>query len=171
MAHASKETARAYYRSWRARNKEKIRAYKKKSNWRPGPESKEKTAARMRIWHATNRIRVNAYRRNRPHDFKLRDILRRRINHALKSESPKSSSTEVLLGCSLQQLKTHLESLWKPGMSWENHSPSGWHIDHKKPCALFDLSKHEDRLRCFHYSNLQPLWAKENMRKSDSFLE
>ena len=71
----------------------------------------------------------------------------------------------MLIGCSLEELKKHLESQFKPGMSWKNRGRNGWHIDHIKPCASFDLSKSEEQHKCFHYSNLQPLWAKENLRK------
>ena len=54
-------------------------------------------------------------------------------------------------------------------MTWENHTTHGWHIDHVKPCAVFDLSKPEEQKKCFHYTNLQPLWAKENLSKSGSW--
>jgi hypothetical protein len=50
-------------------------------------------------------------------------------------------------------------------MSWDNYGYEGWHIDHIKPIAKFDLSDPIQRAQCFHYSNLQPLWALDNMRK------
>jgi hypothetical protein len=50
-------------------------------------------------------------------------------------------------------------------MSWDNYGFRGWHIDHKKPCALFDLSLPEQQRECFHFSNLQPLWAADNLAK------
>ncbi len=52
-------------------------------------------------------------------------------------------------------------------MTWDNYGE--WHIDHIKPCALFDFTKEEQQRECFHYTNLQPLWAKDNMRKSDKY--
>lgn len=59
-------------------------------------------------------------------------------------------------------------------MSWDNYGRGGrkWQIDHIKPCAYFDLTKPEDQRKCFHYSNLQPLWQKDNLEKrsSDSLL-
>ena len=54
-------------------------------------------------------------------------------------------------------------------MSWENHSQTGWHIDHIKPLSRFDLSDREQFLEACHYSNLQPLWAEDNLSKSDNF--
>jgi len=54
---------------------------------------------------------------------------------------------------------------FKPGMTWDNYGYYGWHIDHKVPCSNFDLSKPEEQYKCFHYTNLQPLWAEENLIK------
>jgi len=68
-----------------------------------------------------------------------------------------------LVGCSIDFLKQHLENKFKPGMSWKNYGK--WHIDHIRPCASFDLRKPAEQKKCFHYSNLQPLWAKENLVK------
>ena len=58
-----------------------------------------------------------------------------------------------------------------PGMTWENHTRSGWHIDHIVPCAAFDLSDPAQQRACFHYTNLQPLWAKTNLKKSNKLPE
>lgn len=55
-------------------------------------------------------------------------------------------------------------------MSWENYGIRGWHIDHIKPCASFDLSIIEEQKECFHYTNLQPLWWHENLAKSDKII-
>jgi hypothetical protein len=74
---------------------------------------------------------------------------------------------EDLVGCSRNELKDHLERRFKPGMTWENYGVNGWQIDHVKPCIGFDLlDPHQQRL-CFHFSNLRPMWAKENISKSD----
>ena len=77
----------------------------------------------------------------------------------------KKDSTIELLGCSIDELKIHLQNQFKEGMTWQNHGE--WHIDHIIPCAAFDLSKKENCLKCFNYKNLQPLWAHENLSKSD----
>lgn len=92
-----------------------------------------------------------------------------RTNLALKDKSLKACKTMDLLGCSREFLKAHLESQFKPGMSWENHNRSGWHIDHIKPCSKFDFSDPAQQKECFHYTNLQPLWAKENISKGNRF--
>ena len=69
------------------------------------------------------------------------------------------------MGCSIEELKIHLEKQFRDGMSWNNYGMYGWHIDHIKPCSAFDLTDLEQQKICFHYSNLQPLWAKENLSK------
>lgn len=73
---------------------------------------------------------------------------------------------ENLLGCSYEKFKTHLESQFTPGMTWDNYGD--WHIDHRRPCASFDLSQESQQLECFNYQNLQPLWAKDNLSKGSS---
>jgi hypothetical protein len=75
-----------------------------------------------------------------------------------------------LLGCSINFLKKYLEDRFKEGMLWRNYGIYGWHIDHIIPCYNFDLSKLEEQNKCFHYSNLQPLWAKENWSKHTNIL-
>ena len=67
----------------------------------------------------------------------------------------------------MQDLKIHLQEKWLPGMSWENYGYYGWHIDHIIPCSKFDLSKLEEQKKCFHFTNLQPLWAADNIKKSN----
>jgi hypothetical protein len=96
--------------------------------------------------------------------FKLVFCLRRRLNIALKNNQ-KSGHTLELLGCSIKKLKKHLESQFKEGMTWDNYSFYGWHVDHIIPCAKFDLSKESEQKKCFNYTNLQPLWMQENLKK------
>ena len=69
------------------------------------------------------------------------------------------------VGCDVDTLREHLEKQFLPDMTWENQGK--WHIDHRKPCAVFDLNKEEERHQCFHYTNLQPLWGPDNLYKSD----
>lgn len=94
--------------------------------------------------------------------FRLKMNLRTRISDALRHYK-KSSSMERLVGCSLGCLRNHLERQFLPGMSWENYGQ--WHVDHVRPCASFNLALPEEQRLCFHYTNLQPLWAVDNMRK------
>jgi hypothetical protein len=77
----------------------------------------------------------------------------------------KVASTEELLGCSFDVFVEHLQSQFKDGMSWDNRGRTGWHIDHIRPCASFDLSDPDQQRQCFHYTNMQPLWAADNFSK------
>jgi len=94
--------------------------------------------------------------------------LRTRIRSALKNNS-RTISTNELIGCEIENFKEYLENMFEVGMSWENYGE--WHIDHRKPCASFDLSNPSQQVICFHYTNLQPMWAAENISKNDSFVE
>lgn len=99
--------------------------------------------------------------------YRIKSSVQARIRQALKNMW-KSARTVELLGCSIQQLKEYLENQFDEKMTWENHG-TYWHIDHRKPCSWFDLSKPEQQLACFHYTNLQPLSAIENVRKRDRY--
>jgi hypothetical protein len=98
-------------------------------------------------------------------NFRLRCNLSSRISNAIRGIA-KSKQTIELLGCSVDDLKVYLESKFKDGMSWDNYGKNGWHVDHITPCARYDLSDPEQQKQCFHYTNLQPLWAIENFVKN-----
>jgi hypothetical protein len=104
--------------------------------------------------------------------FRLRTNLRGRIINALKRQKAiKSKKTLELLGCSCEEARNYLQSKFKEGMTWETHGHKGWHIDHIIPCASFDFTDPEQQKKCFHYTNLQPLWWYENISKGDKILE
>ena len=108
----------------------------------------------------------NKNKRKKDITYRILDNLRTRLRHALKDKT-KSKHTIQLIGCSILDLKQHLENQFRKGMSWENYGK--WQIDHIKPCASFDLSKPEEQRKCFNYTNLQPLWADENFKKHTKF--
>jgi hypothetical protein len=108
------------------------------------------------------------YKRKRyKHDinYKIICLSRSRIINALK-KNQKSIRTVELVSCPIAYLKAYIEKQFKTGMSWKNWSINGWHLDHKIPCSKFDLSKISEQKKCFHYSNLQPLWAKKRRQKT-----
>jgi hypothetical protein len=103
----------------------------------------------------------------------LANILRQKIWSLLKRNGrshEKYFKYNEVIGCSPEKLVLYLESKWTEGMSWDNYGVHGWHIDHIKPCASFDLSIKEEQQKCFHYTNLQPLWAMDNYKKHDKIL-
>jgi len=101
--------------------------------------------------------------------FKILFNLRTRIRNALNGLN-KSNNTLNLLGVpNIEFLKQYLENKFKPGMSWEKRGLI--HIDHIIPCASFDLKDPKQQAKCFHYTNLQPLWAYENLSKGAKILK
>ena len=89
------------------------------------------------------------------------------MSRAIKTNA-KAGSAVRDLGCTIPELKAHLEAQFQPGMTWDNWSLKGWHIDHIKPLTSFDLTNREQFLQACHYTNLQPLWASENLSKGPS---
>jgi hypothetical protein len=107
-------------------------------------------------------------RKTREKSRKRRENLGNRIRLNLgtrlwQAVQKKHGNTMELTGCTKEELVKHLEMNFKENMSWDNYGE--WHIDHIKPCASFDLTKEEEQKKCFHWTNLQPLWAIENLRK------
>ena len=114
------------------------------------------------------RPKYNEYqkrRRNNDINYKIENYIRTRIWHVLSNEV-KSSTAFKYLSCSMQELKKHLKDQFEEGMSWDNYGE--WHLDHIIPCAAFDLSCEYQQAVCFHYTNLQPLWAEDNLNKRDA---
>ena len=101
--------------------------------------------------------------------FKLGTILRSRLCTALK-RNYKAGSAVRDLGCTIPELKFYLEGQFQGGMTWENHSRTGWHIDHKIPLDFYDLTDREQLLQAIHYTNLQPMWAGDNLRKGKKLI-
>lgn len=101
-------------------------------------------------------------------NYKLKKYLRTRVWGALK-ENVKSNRTIALLGAGIDTVKSHLQSKFTDGMTWENYGE--WHVDHVVPCDSFDLSVKENQRKCFHYTNLQPLWAIDNLKKSNKIIQ
>jgi len=116
-------------------------------------------------WQQKNMDKLCDYMREKRKsdpNFRIKERLRARIRAVLKRKT-KSMTTVELMGCPIEFLRKHIESQFTPNMSWINTEK--WHIDHIRPCASFDLSDPEQQKICFHYTNLQPLWAKDNMAK------
>lgn len=96
-------------------------------------------------------------------NYRLASILRSRLNCALRNS--KGGSAVDDLGCSIEEFKLYLESKWQLGMTWNGHGRDGWHIDHIIPLVSFDLTDPEQLKKACHYTNLQPLWAEDNLSK------
>jgi hypothetical protein len=119
-----------------------------------------------------NKDKVNARVRERTAtdpNFKLKRNLRRRLSLAMAAQMAHKKPGVAIkgLGCSIQFLMEYLESKFLPGMTWDNHSYRGWHVDHITPLSWFDLSNEDQFATACHYTNLQPLWWYDNFEKHD----
>lgn len=99
---------------------------------------------------------------------KIAERLRGRIGKKLRQKDLKQTSSFDLIGCSVDEFRQHIENQWQSEMSWSNHGAGKgkWQLDHKQPCCSFDLRDINQQKKCFHYSNLQPLWFKEHRYKT-----
>lgn len=117
-----------------------------------------------------NRLRIQEKFRERyslDAHFHIASVLRGRIRRAVKSQAAvKAHLSTELLGCSVTEVRNHLQRQFKRGMTWVNFGTK-WHIDHIIPCSAFDLREPRQQRQCFHYTNLRPLWARANIRKSN----
>ena len=161
----NKENESAYRAAYRVKNKENI-AERKAAYY---IKNKENILAQNAAYRDKNKEKVAVlqatyYTKNINH--RIGCIIRNRIKKAIKRGNGQNALKSIdLLNCSISHARQHLESQFLPGMTWENHSPDGWHIDHIKPCSSFDLTDPEQQKICFHYTNLQPLWATDNLSK------
>jgi len=170
-----------YQKQYKKLHKEKIKIQAKQYYQNHKKEYKEyqknhkiQKAKYQKKYRKTHKKEILNYlknRRNKNIDFKCLWNIRKRMWYILRNNI-KSIRTIELIGCSIKQLRNHLEKQFKPGMSWDNYGRGWngkgmqeWHIDHIRPCASFDMSKESEQLKCFHYTNLQPLWAEENLIK------
>ena len=137
-------------------------------------ENKEKIAANNRKYRQENKEELSAKTKKRYHsdpEYNLICRLRCRMGKAVKRAGldKKCDSSSELLGISYQGLKKWLEPQFTEGMTWENRSD--WHVDHIVPCDAFDMTVEENQRICFWYKNLQPMWANDNIQKSNTYTE
>ena len=169
--------------SWKNKNKERV--YQNNKKWREAniesvrenaktyrENNKEHRKDARKQWQDSNPGYLRNYIKNRMKtdiSFKISRALRSRLFAALKNNC-KTGSAVRDLGCSIEELKLYLESKWQSGMTWDNYKYTGWHIDHVVPLCAFDLTDKEQLLKACHYTNLQSLWASENLKKSGTYV-
>lgn len=159
----NKEYAERYYQN----NKEYL--LNKFSNYREN--NKEKRNEYIK----NNRENINKNRREYFHKRKKEDYLFKfncNVRNLIKNsftrgtnQFKKNAKSETILGCTIQEFKSYIENKFTEGMNWENRSL--WHLDHIKPLAL--AITEEDIIKLNHYTNFQPLWAKDNLEKSSKY--
>ena len=163
-----KEYDRNYRRERRITNGERINRLNRERYSR----NRDKMRAYHNEWNKKHKKRLSQLRKEKRKDInhKMKAVLRCRIRAAIArmaihNHKYKYTSSINLLGDSVSNVIKYLEKQFKPGMTWENHGKNGWHIDHIIPCNAFNLSKLKEQKKCFHYTNLQPLWASDNISK------
>jgi len=163
----NKERQAEYRKEYNRKNKEKI-AEKRKAEY---PKRRDERLKQQRLYYKLNNDKIRTHRRRRHAErmksdilYRLKHLIRARLSCAISNNS-KSGKTLDLLGCSIDRLKEYLELQFNTRMSWDNHGLYGWHIDHIKPLDSFDLTKKSELIKACHYTNLQPLWAKDNLIK------
>jgi len=172
-----------YYKEWFLKNKEHKKEYDKEyylkniehkteyykeyylKNIEHIKEYRLKNKEYLKEWFLKNKQHTRDYERNKYRtdiNFRLAHLCRNRILKALKGIG-KSASTMKLIGCTIDELRSHLESLFEPWMTWENHGL--WDIEHKKAMSNFDFRCPVQQHACCHWSNLQPMEHVANMKK------
>lgn len=166
---------KAYERTkrWQKANPEKVKEQQKRTR----DKNREKRNAYNREYKKRNKEKLREYARSYQRKwmgdksrtdpaFAMLQRLRHRLQLCLKVKFiRKTHRTIELLGCDIHHFKSWIESQFTEGMSWENRRD--WHLDHIYPCSKFDMHNEQHRTACFHYTNIQPLWKKDNFSKSN----
>ena len=164
------EADRAKCKAWREANPERVSAYQK--GWREA--NKEYDRARRKVRYEANKEHERADSRDKYASdipFKLSRLVRNAHRRATGKWIGKQGVTEFL-GCTTEEYKEYLESKFQQGMTWDNHTVDGWHIDHILPLNESDTNlTEEEKIKRLHYTNTQPLWAKDNMKKGNKLEE
>jgi hypothetical protein len=153
------EVVKAKRKEYYYKNKEKVI----KLNNEYVESNKAKVRKRQRAHHAIKKETDIVY--------SLIKVLRTRVSAAIKRGGKKCNRTMDLVGCTIPELMCHLETKFVDGMDWGNYGFYGWHVDHIIPCASFDMSIISEQKKCFHYTNLQPLWWQDNLKKGSTISE
>lgn len=150
-------------------NYEKVRESNRKAVKKYRENNLEKEKIRDKKYKSEHKPEIAERTKKRRHtdiQFKIGTALRNRLNHALKGNF-KRSKTLKLLDCTVEFFKGYIEAQFQPGMTWDNWTIDGWHLDHKKALNNFDLTNEEELKQAMHYTNFQPLWAIDNIKKGD----
>jgi hypothetical protein len=172
-----KEYQKEYFKKYYKQNKDKIKERSKKyrvehQDWKKNYDkqyylkNKDKIREYRKQWGKNNKDWLNLYFKKRREEnpiYRMEVNCRARIKIFLrKGLTAKDNKTLTLVGCDWNSLKKHIEQKFRKGMNWDNYGK--WHIDHIKP--LYIAKTEDDVKNLCHYSNLQPLWAEENLRKN-----
>lgn len=148
-----------YYQKNKERLKEKQARYREENRGRINEHAREYSKNNREAINKKNKLRYNT-----DESFRLRSLVQKRINRALKNEV-KLGKTQYLLDTDIETYKEYLELLFEDGMEWSNYGE--WQIDHIIPVSYFDLTKEEEQKKAFCFTNTRPMWKSENLAKGD----
>lgn len=170
---ATCEESKRLSREYELANPVKVKAARRRHYLR----NREIILLKSKAYRAINRVKINQRRAQKCREnvqFRLAHNMRSRLRDAIvRAGAVKCATSFQIVGCSVAELISHIETQFKPGMTWANWGvyrrggPITWHIDHIRPCSAFDLTGPEQQRLCFGWRNLQPLWAPENITKSN----
>ena len=164
----NKDKIKQYNKLYKQENNDEIKEYNKLYRQQ---ENKDKKKENYKLYRQENKDKINKYRRERNKTdviYNIKNRIRSRICEAFtKKGYTKKSKTYQILGADFEIVKKHIERQFVKGMSWYNREE--WHIDHIIPLA--SANTEEELIKLNHYTNLQPLWAEDNLSKNDKIIE
>lgn len=180
-----REIYQSYQKKYRDTPTYKAKQKEYMKSWRQKPETIEHEKNYSKIYYQIPEVKkrklelkkspesknkFNKYRakkRKEDSGYKAISNLRSGLNKLFrrKPSMNKNLNTLKLIGCSREELKSHLEKQFKPGMNWENYNYNGWHIDHIIPLSTAKTFEEIVEKKLMHYTNLQPLWRLDNQKK------
>ena len=162
---------KAAAKKWEMNNKEWRKNYKKTDVWKKCNkryENSEASKKRYQRYQKSEKYKQVWKRYRAKDDVKIVLKIRSNIGKVFRRLNITKDKTSLkYLGCTVEKFKKHIEALFQPGMNWDNHGVHGWHFDHIKPVDSFNLNFKSEREKCNNYKNFQPLWANENIKKSN----
>jgi hypothetical protein len=169
---ANREQRKARAQKWREENRERMlatqREYRQshyeeqKARFNSDEEARRKRYAYLSAWQKKKTEQDPSFAEYRRIMARMHRAMRK---HLAGRRVTAASRIVQLLGCDWLHFVAHIEAQFQPGMTWQNHGQSGWHFDHIVPLSAFDLTDEEQLRKGCHYTNVQPLWAADNIRK------
>ena len=145
------------------RNNDSERA-RRRDWYHKNKEQRQKKIKEYSLSYNERRKELHKERQSNDINYRIKRALRSRLYSAIKNNSKEASAVNDI-GCSIEFFKHYIESKFSINMTWNNYGE--WHIDHIIPISKFDLSKRSEQLKACHYTNLQPLWSEDNIKKSN----
>ena len=160
-----KECDKAYDKKYQ----EKTNSRAKRDKTKKAKDYRKQYIEENKDWWRKYEREYRSSRKQEDMFFKIKSNLSSRLSDLIKNRIVGQKTIE-LLGCDKDVFFQHLESQFTEGMTWDNYGLKGWHVDHILPLSSFDLTEEEEVKKACHYTNLQPLWWEDNLKKGNKIL-